>query len=170
MDIFSALGYRVSGTLVRGLFAVLGTVLIPATVSAVEFNTSIPMHQKSANTWYVKGAIGGIGQVEMLVDTGSSYLAINEVTLRTLLQHGLANHVKDLNGKLADGSRHIIPVYRISELTIGANCQLRDVEAAILPGTTRFILGLSALHHASPFIFSTAPPMLVLSHCDQDTA
>lgn len=169
MDVFIARGNRGTG-LHRAVVPALLGCLLPALATGLEFGTTIPMHQKSANTWYVQGAIGGIGQVDMLVDTGASYLAINEVSLKTLLQQGLANHVKDLNGKLADGSRHVIPVYRISELTIGANCQLRDIEAAVLPGTVRFILGLSALNQTSPFIFSTVPPMLVLSHCDQDTA
>lgn len=169
MDIFFSSGTSRTGRTRAAILALLGCSL-PAHASGMEFSTTIPMHQKSANTWYVKGAIGGIGQVDMLVDTGASYLAINEESLQILQQQGLADHVKDLNGKLADGSRHRIPVYRISELTIGANCQLRNVEAAVLPGTARFILGLSALNQTSPFIFSTAPPMLVLSHCDQDTA
>jgi predicted aspartyl protease len=169
MGILNSRGTRGPGPHRKLLPALLGCVL-PALVTGMEFGTTIPMHQKSANTWYVKGAIGGIGQVDMLVDTGASYLAIDEASLRTLLQQGLADHVKDLNGKLADGSRHRIPVYRISELTIGSNCQLRDIEAAVLPGTVRFILGLSALNQTSPFIFSTTPPMLVLSHCEQDTA
>jgi hypothetical protein len=39
------------------------------------------------------------------------------------------------------------------------------VEAAVFPGKTRQILGLSALKKAAPFIFSMDPPNLVLSNC-----
>jgi hypothetical protein len=39
------------------------------------------------------------------------------------------------------------------------------VEAAILPSGTRNILGMSALHKASPFTISTTPPTLTLNNC-----
>lgn len=150
--------------------ALIGGFALPLPLSAAEFDVTIPMHQKAASTYYVKGAIGGLGAVELLVDTGSSYLAIDETSLQTLADKGLATYVRDLSGQFADGRRRMIPVYRIAEITIGDGCQLRDIDAAVLPGETRYILGLSALNQASPFIFSTAPPVLMLSHCEQSAA
>ena len=151
--------------------ALLGGFAVSIPLCAAEFDVTIPMHQKSASTYYVKGAIEGLGAVELLVDTGSSYLAIDEASLQALMNKGMATYVRDRSGQFADGRRRMIPFYRIAEITLGDGCQLRDIEAAILPGEeTRYILGLSALNQASPFIFSTTPPVLMLSHCEKSAA
>jgi len=63
-----------------------------------------------------------------------------------------------------------VPVYVIRSLTIGENCRLRNVEAAVFPGATRQILGLSALKKAAPFTFSFDPPHLTLSNCPRGEA
>ena len=132
---------------------------------AAEFDSQIPMRDKGASTYYVDGDIHGVGPVDLMVDTGSGYMTINEVTLALLKQNGGATYLRELSGVLADGSTTTVPVYRIALVTIGVACTLRDVEAAVFPGNTRQILGLSALRQAAPFIFSMNPPQLVLSHC-----
>jgi predicted aspartyl protease len=100
-----------------------------------------------------------------MVDTGSGYMTINEETLAILLREERAQYVKELAGILANGNRIVVPVYAISEINIGGECRLENVEAAVFPGRTRAILGLSALTKAAPFIFSVDPPELVLSNC-----
>jgi predicted aspartyl protease len=101
-----------------------------------------------------------------MVDTGSSYLVINERTLASLKEKGHAEYVKKVSGLMADGSRSIVPIYRIASLSIGCCCLVRDVEAAVLPGSTRQILGLSALRKVAPFALSVEPPSLMLSNCE----
>jgi predicted aspartyl protease len=132
---------------------------------AAEFDSHIPMRDKGAATYYVDGEIHGAGPVDFMVDTGSGYMTINEETLALLQQNGGATYLRELSGMLADGTTTTVPVYRIAQVRIGAACTLRDVEAAVFPGNTRQILGLSALRQAAPFIFSMNPPQLVLSHC-----
>ena len=100
-----------------------------------------------------------------MVDTGSSYMMINEITLAQLEESGDAQYLRELTGILANGDEMRVPVYTLSSVRIGENCVLEDVEAAVFPGDTRQILGLSALSKAAPFIFSTQPPRLQLSHC-----
>lgn len=139
-------------------------------LTAGDFDSDIPMRDKGAATYYVDGDIHGVGPVDLMVDTGSGYMTINEVTLGMLQLSGDATYVKDLSGVLADGSTMTVPVYRITQLRIGASCTLRDVEAAVFPGKTRQILGMSALRHAAPFIFSMDPPKLVLSNCTERVA
>jgi hypothetical protein len=78
---------------------------------------------------------------------------------------GEAQYLRELTGILANGTEMQVPVYRLSAVRIGEKCLLQDVEAAVFPGDTRQILGLSALQKAAPFIFSTQPPKLQLSHC-----
>jgi predicted aspartyl protease len=135
------------------------------------FNTHVAMHEKSAATFYVPGEIEGYGHVELMVDTGSGYMTINQRTLDVLKRAGRVRYVKQLQGILADGSVLTVPVYSIGRMSIGDNCWLRDVEAAVFAGKSRQILGLSALRKAAPFIFSVDPPTLALSKCEnQPTA
>ena len=135
-------------------------------VAAADFSITIPMQNKGMATYYVKGEIGGVGPIDMLVDTGSGYLTINQAALDDLLSHQRAGFVRKLTGVLADGSEMVVPVYSIDTLRIGQTCWLRNIEAAVFPGKTRFILGLSALQKAGPFIFDFDPPSLTLSRCE----
>jgi predicted aspartyl protease len=123
------------------------------------------MREKSAATFYVPGEIAGFGPVELMVDTGSGYMTINQHTLDSLARAGSARYVKQLRGVMADGSARVVPVYAIERMSIGRDCWLQDVEAAVFPGDSRQILGLSALRKTAPFIFSVDPPSLALSHC-----
>jgi predicted aspartyl protease len=126
---------------------------------------SVPMHEKGAATYYVQAQIEGYGDAEFMVDTGSGYVTINEETLAVLKDHGQARYVKQLDGVMADGAHHSVPVYELASLSIGAGCVLHNVEAAVFPGSTRQILGLSALKRAAPFAFSIDPPQLTLGGC-----
>lgn len=132
---------------------------------AKQFDTSVPMTDKGIATYYVAGEIAGYGTAEFMVDTGSGYMTINEQTLMSLLARGEAEYVKLLEAVLADGQRTQVPVYSLSAVNIGGQCWVNNVEAAVFPGETRQILGLSALKTVSPFIFSFDPPELILSHC-----
>lgn len=128
-----------------------------------EFDVRVPMQEKSAATFYVSAEIDGFGNSEFMVDTGSGYMTINETTLAALVENEQAEYLKDLSGILANGDRMVVPVYRINRMAIGGTCEIRDVEAAVFPGNTRQILGLSALTRTAPFIFSTDPAELVLT-------
>lgn len=123
------------------------------------------MREKGSATYYVTTEILGLGAVDLMVDTGSSYTTINEETLAVLIQQQRADYISDLEGMLADGTRLMLPIYSIHSINIGGQCPLRDIEVAVFPGNTRQILGLSTLRQASPFIFSMDPPQLALSHC-----
>ena len=137
---------------------------------AAKFNQQIPMRASKAATFYVGGYLDGYGAVDMMVDTGSSYMTINEAALGVLREHGAVTYVKELTGIMADGTRKVVPIYRISSMSIGKGCLLHDVEAAVFPGHTRYILGLSALKLAAPFAFSLEPPTLMLSNCADSAA
>jgi predicted aspartyl protease len=139
--------------------------LITAPIGAGDFEATVPMLYKGAATYYVDAQLADSDIGEFMVDTGSGYLTINENTLTALKVNDRVRYVKDLSAILADGSRLVVPVYTVSRLRIGAQCTLYDVEAAVFPGSTRQILGLSALNKAAPFIFSVNPPQLVLSNC-----
>ncbi len=139
--------------------------LSPSGARAADFDTSVPMRDGGAATFYVDAHVEGAGEMDFMVDTGSGYLTINEQTLSALQNEDRASYLYDLQAVLADGSEIVVPVYRIESMSIGGRCSLFDVEAAVFPGATRQILGLSALKKAAPFIFSFDPPNLVLSNC-----
>lgn len=145
-----------------GIIVSLG-LLAPA--CGADFDTTIPMRNRGASTYYVSGRLAGVGKVNFMVDTGSGYLTINEQTLAVLKRGRQVHYVRKLHGVLADGSELVVPLYAIAALTIGKHCVLHNVEAAVFPGKTRQILGLSALRQAAPFIFSFDPPRLVVSNC-----
>ena len=150
------------------LLVVINAMLAAACASlasAQEFGTFVPMREKGSATYYVTTEILGLGSVELMVDTGSSYTTINEETLAVLVQQQRAAYVSDLEGMLADGTRLMLPIYSIQSINIGGQCPLQNIEVAVFPGNTRQILGLSTLRQASPFIFSMDPPQLVLSNC-----
>ncbi len=130
-----------------------------------ELNTSVPLHKKGSTTYYVSGEIKGLGPLDFLIDTGSSYTTINEKALNVLQNNGAARFLKKLTGVMADGSRKTVALYRVLSINIGGNCRLNDVEVAVFPGTTRNILGISALNKLAPFTISLTPPSLMLSHC-----
>lgn len=151
------------------LACLLFVLLTGTTPSAIagKFGTTVEMEARNGSTFYVPGLITGLGAVQWMVDTGSGYMTINEEILALLKEHGLAQFVKTLRGRLADGSEREVPVYSIDAISIGDACWLRDVEVAVFPGNTRPILGLNVLQRTAPFIFSFEPPQLVLSHCDR---
>ncbi|MFN3986806.1 MAG: TIGR02281 family clan AA aspartic protease [Rhodocyclaceae bacterium] len=148
------------------MFATVG--LSPA--MAGEFNSAIDMTAKGGTTFYVPGRIAGVGAVDLMVDTGSGYMTINERMLERLQQSGEVRFVRHMRGRLANGSELEVPLYSIGAVSIGESCWLNDVEAAVFPGDTRPILGLNVLQRAAPFIFSFEPPQLVLSHCQDAPA
>lgn len=151
----------------RKVLCLLAVLLAGATRLAVagEFDTAVDMRANSATTFYVQGQIAGLGEVELMVDTGSGYMTINEEMLAELQNAGRARYVKQLRGRLANGNEMNVPVYAIEALSIGNGCWLNNIEAAVFPRKTRAILGLNALQRAAPFIFSFEPPRLVLSNC-----
>ena len=139
---------------------------IHGAAGATGTTTTVPMVDKGLATFYVEAEITGVGPVDLLVDTGSGYVAINQAALDTLLREERAGYVKDLIGVLADGSELVVPIYSLDSLRIGTECWLHDVEAAVFPGESRFILGLSALQKAGSFYFDFDPPSLTLSRCE----
>lgn len=140
--------------------------LSPTAAYAAQFGTEVPMREKESVTYYVTAHFNGDEGAEFMVDTGSGYMTISETTLALLEKQGRATYVKDLTGIMADGSRKTVSVYRISSINIGCCCVVRDVEAAVFPGTKRQILGLSALKKVAPFAVSMQPPSLLLSNCE----
>lgn len=133
---------------------------------AADFDTTVPMRDKGAATYYVSVGINDRVVSDFLVDTGSGYVTINGNTLKQLMHENEVMFVKEIAAVMADGSETVVPVYRLASLKLGEGCIIRDVEAAVMPGTPSNILGLSALKKAAPFALSVTPPALSLTNCN----
>lgn len=152
--------------MLRQTIALLLTIALATPGMASDFGFDVPMHLKGQKTFYISGRIGNAPPSDFMVDTGSSYMTINEDTLATLkLATQPPVYLRDLTGILANGDRMRVPVYAVSSVQLGDHCRLEEVEVAVFPGKTRQILGLNVLLKAAPFVFSTDPPQLQLSNC-----
>jgi predicted aspartyl protease len=128
--------------------------------------TEIPLNANAElSTYYLTVQVGGGRVDDYLVDTGAGFMTITDATLAHLMERGKARFVRNIEGHLADGRVLTVPIYLIEEMVIGGTCVLRGVEAAVLPGASRGLFGLSALKRTSPFEFSVDPPALRLSNC-----
>jgi clan AA aspartic protease (TIGR02281 family) len=154
--------FRFAG--VAGFLAILTSSVAQAQPDPSGF-LHVAMQKHTAGTFYIEGAIEGYGDMQLLVDTGSSFLVINENILATLKQSGDAKYSHDLSGSMADGTRRIIPVYRLTGIRLGKSCYIRDIEAAVFPASSRPILGMNVLGRLAPFTFSADPPQLGLNQC-----
>jgi predicted aspartyl protease len=123
------------------------------------------MHTRGSVTYYVTGFINNAITSDFLVDTGSGYVTINTRTLEKLNDKSDAKFVKNISAVMADGSEKVVPVYQLSSIKFGESCVIKNIEAAVMPGTAANILGLSALTKAAPFSISMAPPTLTLTGC-----
>jgi len=151
---------------ISGLRASLGLLILTFATLQCFAGTLVPLKPRSdLDTFYVSVGVAGDQAEDYLVDTGAGYMTITSATLARLQQAGEAIRVGELDGRMADGTVLRVPVYRLAEITVGQSCRLRNVEAAVLPGASRKLFGLSALRKASPFQFSIDPPMLTLSNC-----
>lgn len=146
---------------------VLLAMFLFAAVCAAGGSTNVPMTLKSSQTFYVSGRVAGMEPTEFMVDTGSSYMTINQDTLNQLRTAGQADYLRDLIGVLANGDEVVRPVYRIPRIVLGQSCEMHDVEAVVFPGNTRQLLGLNVLRKGAPFMFTVDPPQLQLSNCSQ---
>lgn len=146
---------------------VLSLFVFASKIQSSPNSVIVPLHDNGRSTLYVYGQFGDLDQTEMMVDTGSGYVTINEDTLSKLKMRGQTTYVKKIKGILANGSHYIVPVWSVKSLTINNECVINDVEAAVFPGKTRQILGLTALRKAAPFTISISPSNLTLDGCHE---
>lgn len=150
--------------LALGMTLLLSSSFVRAGIDEADF-MAVNIEKRSAGTFYVTGELDGYGALDLLVDTGSSYLVITETMLEGLKKAGRAEYSRGLEGRMADGSSRVVPLYRVASLRIGEACWVHDVEAAVFPAGSRTILGMNVLSRLAPFTFSAEPARLGLAHC-----
>lgn len=148
------------------ILSALGLQLLFGVPLLSEARTAVPLiHNCDLDTYYVSVCIGPGEPMNYLVDTGAGYMTITGETFEQLQAVGDPTFVRNVRGRMANGTLVGAPVYRVSKITVGGTCTLRDVEVAVLSGAPRGLFGLSALRQAAPFEVSLDPPSLMLSNC-----
>lgn len=152
-----------------GLLLML-TVGLPAQAADLNAAQTVALERHAAGTFYLNAQIQGAGDMQLLVDTGSSFLVLGEDVLQSLEQQGLARLRHKVRGRMADESVRIVPIYTVSALRLGESCWLHDVQAAAFPAGSRPILGMRALERLAPFTMSMSPASLNLNQCQLEIA
>ena len=145
--------------------AVLSAVTLASARAEERFAHSADMRRVESGNYYVQGVFAAGVETELLVDTGSGYVALTRDTFARIKTLPGVTYLRDIAGSMANGKRLNVPVYRVASLTLGENCVLTDIEVAVMPGGTRDILGLSALRKVEPFALQLDPPVLLMSSC-----
>lgn len=147
-------------------FASLLCVLAPWLARGAEpFGHAVPLEERDSGQYYVHGVLSGGVETDFLVDTGSGYVALSKDTFDRVKRSAGTEYLRDIVGAMANGRLMKVPIYRVAELAISADCRLLDVEVAVFPAGARNILGLSALRRVEPFAMHFSPPELRLSAC-----
>jgi predicted aspartyl protease len=146
----------------------LGALPLGSAGAAERFTHSAEMQRVDSGNYYVHGVFESGIETDLLVDTGSGYVALTRATFARLKDLPGVTYLRDISGSMANGKRLNVAVYRVASLKLGENCVLTDVEVAVMPGATRDILGLSALRKVEPFALQLEPPVLYLSSCATD--
>lgn len=129
------------------------------------FSHVAEMRRVESGNYYVHGIFGAGVETDLLVDTGSGYVALTRDTFARIKDLPGVTYLRDIAGTMANGKLLEVPLYRVASLRLGESCVLTDIEVAVMPGGTRDILGLSALRKVEPFALQLEPPMLYLSSC-----
>lgn len=147
------------------LVTLLALLVFPAVGAAERFAHSAEMRRVESGNYYVHGIFGAGVETDLLVDTGSGYVALTRDTFARVKDLPGVTYLREIAGSMANGKLLNVSVYRVASLKLGASCILTDVEVAVMPGGTRDILGLSALRKVEPFAMQLEPPVLLLSSC-----
>lgn len=150
-------------TFVVGLSA--GLVSSLAAADPAPFGTRVAMDQRSSGNVYVTGYFDQSVATEFLVDTGSGYVTVSKATFREISKQPGTEYLRTIRGALANGNVIKLPIYRVARFSIGTQCDLVDVEVAVMPGKSANILGINALQQKQPFALQFDPPQLLLTNC-----
>ncbi|MEM7708734.1 MAG: retroviral-like aspartic protease family protein [Pseudomonadota bacterium] len=138
-------------------------VLLAAGVSANAWSIDLPLTATSGGALYI-----GASQSDssgFLVDTGSSYVVVTAAMFKEIRESTQVTYLRHIRGAFADGRQAGVPIYRVKRLLVSPECELADVEVAMIMGASRNILGMSGLARLQPFTVAIQPPILTTRGC-----
>ncbi len=154
----------------RTILLFLGLTALCQTAAADRFGNSVAMSEVASGNYYVQGSISGSVQADFLVDTGSGFVSLTPDLFARVVRLPGTQYSREIHGAMANGKVQRVKMYRVKTLTLTEQCVLHDVEVVVMPGSSKNILGLSALRQVAPFALELNPPQLHLSNCATEKA
>ena len=138
-------------------------LLIHTSAQAIDVN--VPIDKSQSGSLYVEAVINSNIRSQFLVDTGAGMITLNRELFKQISESGKVEKTGEIAARLANGKYETMNLYKIKSFSIGENCNLGEMEVAVMKRAGRNILGLSALSIAAPFAVHIEPLELVLSGC-----
>ena len=138
-------------------------LLIHTSAQAVDVN--VPIDKSQSGSLYVEAVINSNIRSQFLVDTGAGMIILNRELFEQVSESGKVEKTGKIAARLANGKYETMNLYKLQSFSIGENCNLGEMEVAVMKHAGRNILGLSALSIAAPFAVHIKPLELVLSGC-----
>lgn len=151
------------------LKSLLTSLLILVNTSVHAFDVNVPIDKSKSGSFYVPAVINSNIRSQFLVDTGAGMITLNRELFEEISQSGKVEKTGKIEARLANGKYETMNLYKVQSFSIGKNCNLGEMEVAVMKRKGRNILGLSALIKAAPFAIHTNPMELILSGCPLET-
>lgn len=143
----------------------LFSLLMIIHTSAYTYDVAVPIDKSQSGSLYVEAVINSNIRSQFLVDTGAGMITLNRDLFEQISQSGNVKKTGKIEARLANGKYEKMNLYKIQSFSIGEDCNLGEMEVAVMKHKGRNILGLNALTIAAPFSVHTRPLKLVLSGC-----
>lgn len=126
---------------------------------------TLDMARSDSGNLYIHATLGNDTETDLLVDTGSGYVALSKNTFKQLSALKTPQFSRHIYGAMANGKVEKVPLYVLEQLKLSENCVLKDIEVAVFPRADRDILGLNALARLQPFTMQLQPAKLISGDC-----
>lgn len=154
-------------TVAAGLCALIFSALVTAEPTTPK-STNVALHRSGAGTLEIAVSAAGV-DADFMLDTGASMVTLSSSLFNSLRSQGAVLPVRQVAARLANNKIALSDVYEIQSFTVNG-CELGPLEAVVIEGGKRNLLGLNALESAAPFSISLSPLELQLSHCQEQVA
>ena len=138
-------------------------LLIHTSAQATDVN--VPIDKSQSGSLYVEAVINSDIRSQFIIDTGAGMIVLNRELFEQITASGKVEKTGEIAARLANGKYETMNLYKLESFSIGENCNLGEMEVAVMEHAGRNILGLSALSLAAPFAVHIKPLELVLSGC-----
>ncbi len=143
-------------------------ILVFTHVTCVAADVNVPIDKSQTGNLYVDAVINSQVRSQFMVDTGAGMITLNRALFKQVSREGTVEKVGKIAARLANGKYQTMTLYKVQSFSIGENCDLGEMEVAVMKSSGRNILGLSALIKVAPFSIHTDPMELILSGCPVD--
>ncbi len=129
---------------------------------------ALPLTSSAGGAYELSMSLAGVDDSEasFLLDTGAAMMSINSEFFAVLRSNDAVRELREVGVRLADGRRRLLSVYEVRGLRLSDGCEIDAVEAVLVPGKGRNLLGLNVLQQFAPITLSIDPPALSVSGCD----